>query len=277
MKIAKIGFVLAVVITSMGLISCDWQATGDEGSWSDRYNWVNFSGTYRGASGALLVTSYSTQPGSNSGNVVQREVIQRGNGVTVAYTGTLANRGIVSGTVSIDTEVVGLGVVSLTDDGSGGLTGAGGAGTINYSTGAYSLTFTSAVVSGAAVKARYEYDQPGAGGTGVQIVTFSVTQEGNKLTIVDNNGSVYSGGFGSVRTTQGASRDTPGDAGVPVAGDRVIGSFEVSGTSAAGFSVSITGTFEGTVGASLNLSARVIRGTWIEKGGKTGDVNGTAS
>jgi hypothetical protein len=272
-----LGMVAGIALIA-GLVSCDWSGTSEDESWSDRYNWVNFSGVYRGAGGGLLVSSYSTQPGSNQGNVVTREVIQRGNGAKNSFNGTLANRQVVSGTVSIDTEVVGIGAVSLTDDGAGVLAGGGGAGTINYSTGAYSLTFTGPVVNGAAVAARYEYTSAGSSGSsGKAIVTFSVTQEGNKLTFVDNNGAVYSGGFGSVRTTQGASRDTPTSSGTPVAGDTMIGSFEVRGKSAAGYSVTITGTFQGTVGTSLQLEGRTINGTWIEEGGKTGDVNGAAS
>lgn len=269
--------ILAGLTLMLGLVSCDWSATSEDESWSDRYNWVNFSGTYRGANGALLVSAYSTTPGSNGGNVVTREVVQRGDGVKNAFNGTLAHRGIEAGTVSIDTEIVGIGPISLTDDGSGVLAGGGGAGTIIYSTGAYSVTFTGPVVAGAAVAARYEYTQASSGSSGIAIVTFSVTQEGNRLTIVDNNGSVYNGNFGSVRTTQGTSRDTPTDAGAPAVGDTVIGSFEANGTSAAGASVTITGTFQGTVGAQLQLEGRVIRGTWIEKNGKTGDVNGAAS
>jgi hypothetical protein len=272
------GLIVASVALSMGLISCDWSATSEDESWSDRYNWVNFSGTYRGANGALLVSSYSTTPGANDGNVVTREVVQRGDGAKSSFNGTLAHRGIVSGTVSFDTDVIGLGAVSLSDDGAGTLVGGGGSGTINYSTGAYSVTFAGPVVAGAAIAARYEYNgQLSGGSSGVSIVTFSVTQEGNRLTIVDNNGSVYNGNFGSVRTTQGTSRDTPTDAGTPAVGDTVIGSFEANGTSAAGASVTITGTFQGTVGSALQIENRVILGTWIEKNGKTGDVNGAAS
>lgn len=272
-----LGMVAGLIMVA-GLVSCDWSGTSEDESWNDRYNWVNFSGVYRGAGGGLLVSSYSTQPGSNQGNVVSREVVARGNGTKNSFSGTLSNRGIVAGTVAISTEIVGIGTVSLTDDGSGVLAGGGGAGTIVYSTGAYSITFTGPVVNGSAIAISYEYASSGSSGSsGKAIVSFTVTQEGNKLTFVDNNGAVYAGNFGSVRTTTGVSRDTPGSAGTPVAGDTVIGSFQVSGKSAAGYSVTITGTFQGTVGANLELTGRVINGTWIEQGGKTGDVNGAAS
>ncbi|MFO8067888.1 MAG: hypothetical protein R6U11_09940, partial [Bacteroidales bacterium] len=41
------------------------------------------------------------------------------------------------------------------------------------------------------------------GTTGITIYTFAVQQQGNKLSITDNNGSVYKGKFGSVETTGG--------------------------------------------------------------------------
>jgi hypothetical protein len=68
------------------------------------------------------------------------EVIDAGDGNAVAFTGTIAAAPIHPGSLSItdDTE-------AFADDGLGRLVGdAGGTGTINYTTGAYAVTFNAA-------------------------------------------------------------------------------------------------------------------------------------
>ena len=83
--------------------------------------------------------------------VVAAEVVETGNGSTKAFTGSLANTPVEPGTV-----VIGDGVEAFADDGYGRLTGAaGGSGTINYTTGAYSITFNANVVNAVEVTADY--------------------------------------------------------------------------------------------------------------------------
>ena len=43
-RIALIGILAA--LTAVALVGCDWETGSDATSWSDTYNWVNFSGTY---------------------------------------------------------------------------------------------------------------------------------------------------------------------------------------------------------------------------------------
>ncbi|MCF7837632.1 MAG: hypothetical protein K9N49_03295, partial [Candidatus Marinimicrobia bacterium] len=117
---------------------------------------------------------------------------------------------------------------------------------------------------------------PGSGTTGSPIYSFTVFQEGNLLRITDNNGATYEGNFGSVRTTGGADQNDPNPAG----GDQIIAQYTARGTSAAGLTISIAGTFQGVVsggGESFSLGDRRMYGTWIEDGGRNGDVNGQAS
>lgn len=88
---------------------------------------------------------------------VADEVIETGDGNTKAFTGTLANYPVEPGTV-VATD----GVETFTDDGSGNLVGsAGGTGTINYKTGAYSMTFNANVGNGTDVTADYITDFAG--------------------------------------------------------------------------------------------------------------------
>ncbi len=83
-----------------------------------------------------------------SGSV--QENIALGSGIT-AYSGTLTYFPIVPGTF-VPTDLV----ETFTDNSNGTLTGtAGGSGTINYTTGAWTLTFNTAVVAGVEIFATY--------------------------------------------------------------------------------------------------------------------------
>jgi len=106
---------------------------------------------------------YSAKRGPSSGyhysdELVENEFLQNGNGGAGAYTGTLAYgpSGLRAGTVEITD-----GTQVVTDDGKGGLQG-GGSGTVNYHTGAYSVTFSSVVGSGTAITGTYQFDLEGS-------------------------------------------------------------------------------------------------------------------
>lgn len=80
--------------------------------------------------------------------------------------------------------------------------------------------------------------------------------------------------MGSVSGTMNASSNTA------VIGDSVVAQFSAEGVSAANYKVTIAGTFQGVVGGAAGatyLNNRKMYGTWIEEGGRTGDVNGEAS
>ena len=79
-------------------------------------------------------------------NQVQASV---GDGVTITFTGTLVSSPLVPGTVIFADNLE-----SFTDEGNGVLSGTqGGAGTIDYTTGVYSVTFASAPAAGIAINA----------------------------------------------------------------------------------------------------------------------------
>jgi hypothetical protein len=96
------------------------------------------------------------------GYMAYEDVLAVGNGSIVTFTGTLAFNGsgntIVPGSFT-PTD----GTEHFTDNGAGVLTGsAGGTGTINYTTGAYSITFNAAPGSGVLILGPY-YDLPADG------------------------------------------------------------------------------------------------------------------
>lgn len=271
--------VTLVSVLAALLVGCegDWTSGGGVESWNDSYNWVNFSGVYKGLGGGLLVTDYSATPGTPGvTNKVNGESIAVADGLKTKFSGKLKHASVVRGSVSITVA----GYLTLTDDGTGVLGGGGADGTIEYGTGAWSIDLKgTAPDSGTAITASYQYTvagnagtgSAGSGSSGIKVYSFTVFQEGNVMTITDNNGSVYEGNFGSIRSSAGAT-------GNPVSGDTVVGQFECNGVSAAGFSVSIVGTLQGVVGGDGDvLGNRQMFGTWIEDGGRTGDVNGEAS
>lgn len=281
MKLPSRMVVLSLAVTL--LMGCEggWTSGGGVDSWSSSYNWVNFSGVYRGIDGGVLVTDYTATPGTPGvTNAVSGENIDTGDGGSM-YSGSLNHESIVPGSVTIIA-----GGYTLTDNGSGVLSGGGGSGTIGYGSGTWSIDMGAHIInSGVAIYANYEYTVAGSSGSGSAgsgvsgktIYSFSVQQEGENLIIVDNNGSTYNGSFGSIRATGGADQSNQS---TPAAGDSVIGSYEASGVSAAGYEVKLVGTFQGVVGVngtSFSLADRQMFGTWIEDGGRTGDINGEAS
>lgn len=91
-----------------------------------------------------------TQVISDSGQRVVGETIATGTGV-VAYAGSLTLKPIDPFSVQISD-----GVETFRDNGAGLLNGgSGGTGTINYTTGAFTITFNTAVVSGTDITATY--------------------------------------------------------------------------------------------------------------------------
>ena len=76
-----------------------------------------------------------------------------GNGSTTTFTGTLDEVPVVKGTVVVNVDGS---AVDLDDDGEGMLSGTAGSGTINYETGAISVTFTNAPSASDAITVEYD-------------------------------------------------------------------------------------------------------------------------
>lgn len=102
-----------------------------------------------------------------------------GNGTTGPYAFNLTNTPVRRGTV-----VITAGAQSATDDGIGGFTTtpAGGSGTINYTTGAISITFANNVGGGTAITVTYDY-HPGNPVMG--IMNYFPNNSDRQLLVVD--------------------------------------------------------------------------------------------
>lgn len=112
--------------------------------------------------------------------VVNEETYASGTGATGPYVKTLSYVPVRKGTVVITD-----GSETITDNGEGILAGnAGGSGTIDYATGATSVTFGAAVTVGDAITATYEYDSEGFADLpqiDIQLTGSPVVARSNKL------------------------------------------------------------------------------------------------
>jgi hypothetical protein len=302
-QFALIGVCVAVL--AVGFTGCNWETGNDATSWSSSYNWVNFSGTYRSAAGGLLVTDYTTTPstpGSTNTLSVQNESQPSFIAAQTVFQGKLKNGNIVAGSVGITlANTEGVAWQTLSDNGNRVLTGSQGSGTISYESGTWTFTLNAGIVGpvfNGISRANYSYQvsNSGSSGSGARpgstgsIYSFIINHQGQHLTFTDNNGATYTGKIGEIRSTSGAQNTDIGQVGadeegndsakytyyespLPEDGDTVNATFECSGVSAALMRVRIVGNLQGTVAAGV-FTGRTLSGTWIELGGKTGDING---
>jgi hypothetical protein len=307
------------VLAAIGLFSsgCEWKSSGSDNSWSDSVSWANFTGIYRsGDNSRALVGNFSLSSGgtateeeSSSSDYVEYPVADQA-GPTIASFFTEAsdsiaymNRGnngwsLKPGSIQIRFEGTTTGPVgAFTDNGSGVLEGtyeqvSGGAtfaatGTIDYDTGAWSVTLDGSSPFLEAADVTYSYvvledtsaeegsaqdedeDPPTSHGW---VYSLEVQQTGNRLRMVDNRGFVWEGRIISMTTPGG---DTSGRSS-----GTVVGSFEVTGVTDSSYT--ITGTFSGTYTVSADedvgglfgqLTGRIIQGIWMEPTGN-GDLYG---
>lgn len=292
----------------VGSTGCDWDWNSSDDGWSDSYSWVNFAGTYRG-NGTYLVSSYSVTAATTTTTDASTGTWQDGPWTVAAlntvFSGVLTYKPVAgSVTIVAYNASTSAGAGTLRDNGSGGLTGSynkndyglatyTASGTIDYSNGRWTVTLSLAGGFARAVNvyASYTYSTSSGSNTGgstgtsaasgKSIYSFVVSQAGQKVYLTDNNGKVYVGKFGTVsftsanlNTSTSGTTGTGGGTTTTIAGE-VIASFTATGYSAAGYYVTITGTFQGYY-SETSMKNRIITGTWVETNGKTGNVSGKA-
>jgi len=290
---------LSIALVTVFITGCSWETGSDADSWSSSYDWVNFSGVYRGVGGGLLVTDYTTTPSTPG---VTNVYSKRESGGTMPIRGANASGQVSNGSLVPGSFMVTVGSnATLSDSTKDGTLAGNGTGTVNYQGGTWSIELDAASVdwdkaNPITVAYSYTVSRDGTSSSGARpgstgsIYSFDLAHQGQNLTLTDNNGAVYSGFISKISSASGAQNTDIGEVGndesgndgtkytyyespLPENGDVIIASFEVSGVSAASMSVKIVGTLEGAVAAGV-FTSRTMDGTWIEVGGKTGDVNG---
>ena len=283
MRALLVTFLVCLVV---GLLTgCEWTGGAGVQSWDSSSDWVDFSGSYKAADGGVVVTAFGYTNGgttATSTNTVTGEHLGTGDGSATAFSGILAHS-CIRGSLTIevgssyqftDTAGTTAGTVSLNVTPSDGSSG-----TINYDTALWSLSFPAPIASGTKILASYTYlsttTTNGAvaqkGNHGTAIYSFIVYQTGNKLQIIDSNGSTYEGTIGSVRTTGGQTTDQTG--AIPTSGP-VEAQFSATGVSQ-GYTVTIVGVLQGTLSGS-SFTSRTMKATFMETGGYEADIDAAA-
>ena len=124
---------------------CEWSGTSDSNAWSNAYDAMNFSGSYRTVTSATSSTaSTSTTTSESKTYAVHDEKVGQTAKDVYAYSGTVSHANLVAGSV-----IISVGQYSFVDNGSGSLVcnATGGAGSIAYSSGAWSITLPSGASS----------------------------------------------------------------------------------------------------------------------------------
>lgn len=301
-KAVTLGVAVAVPL----LTGCEWTSGGGDassGNWNGRFNIFDFGGIYRGANGGLLVTDYTSDPGSIGTTNTVQETVGSGNGTQTVFAGILSHGSIIPGQVSFSAAAV-----IYRDNGAGLLipnVAIAKTGSVSYATGQFALDFGGMAPAAAVpIVATYEFSVSGipstgtpAGSTQIKIYMFQVMHQGEHIRLTDNTGAIYDGRIITIKSSGGKNSEVPGEATFSN-NEQIAATFEVSGTSAAGMQVKIAGIFMGTVrvvssggtgtstgtgtsattaSTSTTLENRELQGTWIEAKGKTGNVHGYAT
>jgi hypothetical protein len=310
-KIVSAGIALGVACVAAVVCSCgDWERADDTATWNDAYNarfeWINFSGTYKNSNGWYIVTQFrrpDSTIGGTGGNTgspgVQNYVVATSTERTYRFGGTLRPLPVMPGTVSFHATIEIGDTETLSDRDNDGLLYSsidnGNAGFVNYYTGAFSLEFGMAVLPGTNVVATFISGvQPGStnivvttpprSGSSRPIYQFVVVQDASLLRLTDNYGNTYTGRITRISSTAGGT-----DADIrPGEAVTVVASFIASGNG-----VSISGTLEGLYTAAEQetgvttpgqtqeeyrgtLENRVVRGVWVEASGRSGAIEANA-
>lgn len=294
-RIVLIGMCAAVA--ALGLMGCEWSSTSGDESWSSAYDWVNFSGVYRGLGGGLLVTDYTTTPSIPG---VTNTYSRTDSGGTMPARETTKSGRVSHGSIVPGSFMVSVGsIAQLSDPGKNGLLTGNGSGTVNYGGGTWAIEIDTFSTVDQNISISYSYtvarDGSTAGGaesgaTRFSIYSFNVVHQGQHLTVTDNNGSVYTGRIKKMQSASGyqntditqvgtdeegndkSAKYTYQESPLPTDGDTIVATIECAGVSKAGMTVKLVGTLQGTVAASI-FTGRRMDGTWIELGGKTGDIS----
>ena len=245
---------------------CEWTNSSGDSTWSSSYDAMNFAGTYR----ITTVTQTGGGDGGDAGGsgTSPKTVSKwKTNDSSILYHGSVGET-VVAGSVTV--KVGSENGLTFTDDGAGNLTcSLGPSGTIQYTTGDWSITFDAPPGGNLVIAVTYTPVQKSTSSDyyyGLDTSTFDATrvtaitisQTGQSLTMSFNNGIVMAGRFTSIRQTGRINEDTGAGA------DTYNAQFQVSSGSES--------KMVGTLNYDFTSHNRILDGTWTW-GKKTFDVN----
>lgn len=251
---------------AMLFAGCEWSGTSDSNSWSNAYDAMNFSGTYRAVTtqtSSSSTTTTSSDPWGESTSEVQytaTETKYKTSANQLNYSNLQTEHpNIVPGSVQVSLG----GQNAFRDDGNGNLVSVStsdmGSGSVSYAAGtvAFRILVPVGVVD---ITISYTYTvSESTGGkstvvttqtttTGNKVTAITVSQNGQNLTLRLNNGIVMSGRFTNVQQTGKIDEDS--NAGY----NTYNAQFQVASGSAS--------KLVGTLNYDLSSGYRTLNGTW---------------
>lgn len=268
-SVFRFGATAAVIAAT--LVGCDWGGVSSNESWNDAYAWANFSGTYKLVTKVVIENkNENDDTGSSSSS---EEKTPAGSDVKTykwVNGGQYQTReNLVPGSITVTASRPGKGATAFQDNGEGLLVcqdkSVTASGSIAYTTGVITLTFTSAETIDQVTISYAYYDDFGNNGNGngngnessnnssssvsSPITWLNVTQKGNLLTLQDNDGRTYSGKI------TGASCPDADASGYVTAG-HIRFSFEATCTANA--AITLSGSLSGNWSGAQNETSGTI-------------------
>ena len=249
---------------AMLFAGCEWSGTSDSNSWSNAYDAMNFSGTYRAVttqtSSSSTTTTTTSDGGSGEVEYTSTETKWKTSPTQLNYSNLQTDHpNIVPGSVQVSLG----GQNAFRDDGEGHLISVSssdmGSGSVSYAAG--TVAFRILVPVGTVdITISYTYTVSESTGEKTTTVTTGTTTTGNKVTAITvsqngqnlslrlNNGIVMSGRFTNVQQTGKIDEDT--NAGY----NTYNAQFQVASGSAS--------KLVGTLNYDLSSGYRTLNGTW---------------
>lgn len=275
--------ITATAICAAALVGCEWGGVHSGESWNDAYSWANFTGTYK------LVSTIDAASESGSGSSSSSSSTETSTTVTTTNYPSTTWSGSYTGNKTYQTNRQHLrpGSVNITvaglegsfSDKSGVMAYSGATANsadVDYATGAITITLvnesyfagkkpkismmaekievtTTTTRNGTTTTTTTSGDSSKTTKKSVPITWLNLTQKGNLLTFVDNNGVTYSGKI------TGASCPTADQSGYVQAG-HIRFTFEA--TSTANSAVTLSGSLSGDwSGASSETTGTIANRT----------------
>lgn len=250
---------------AMLFAGCEWSGTSDSNSWSNAYDAMNFSGTYRAvttqsSASSTTTTTTTTDGGSGEVEYTSTETKWKTDPEHLEYSNLQTEHAnIVPESVQVSLG----GQNAFRDDGHGNLVSATtsdmGSGSVSYAAG--TVAFRILVPVGTVdITISYSYKvsesigektttvTTGTTTTGNKVTAITVSQNGQNLTLRLNNGIVMSGRFTNVQQTGKIDEDT--SAGY----NTYNAQFQVASGSES--------KLVGTLNYDLSSGYRTLNGTW---------------